>query len=107
MGLAGVECPDERIDGMPVVCFDCGAPLCLRKQVLNLALGHVEGMWCLVCLGRLAEKSGEAVLSGLAPYIRSRDCFAKEWRRYPDVGFCPDPGGCFPATCFAGEADGT
>ena len=90
---------------MPVVCADCGAPLCLRKQVVNLALGNVESMWCLVCLGREAGKSGEDVLAGIVPYIRSRDCFAREWRRYLNADYCPDPGGCFPGTCFGGEAD--
>jgi hypothetical protein len=88
------------VAGAPVVCAGCGAPLCLRKQVINLAVGNVEHMWCLVCLAADGGQAPTQVLSGLKTYIEGRQCFFKEWSRYESVEFCPDRQGCFPAVCF-------
>lgn len=89
------------VEGAPRVCHRCSAPLCLRKQVLNLALGQTDGMLCLTCLAADNDQKVEDVLSGLQDYVQSRDCFAKQWKRYLSVEYCPDQAGCIPSTCFA------
>lgn len=102
--MNGTEIKSERdpplVAGAPLSCCGCGARLCLRKQVINLALGHVEQMWCLLCLSREGGQTPQEILSGLKTYIRSRDCFLKEWARYETVEFCPDREGCMPGVCF-------
>lgn len=84
-------------------CSQCEAPLCLRKQVINLALGNSDEMFCLECLAKDSSQRADEVLSGIQAYIVSRDCFRKQWERYVNVDYCPDPNGCFPAVCFAGR----
>jgi hypothetical protein len=76
----------------------------LRKQVLNLALGNTEQMMCLNCISKENDQPPSEVLSELMGYVKRRDCFAKEWRRYTDVAYCPDQTGCFATVCF--EIDG-
>jgi hypothetical protein len=88
------------IDDLPAVCFNCAAPLCLRQQVLNLALGEVVELLCLSCLAADNNKSAAEMLTSLMPYVASRECFAKEWARYLTVDFCPNSGGCLPEICF-------
>lgn len=88
-------------DALPSNCRACGAFLCLRKQVINLALGNTESMLCLECLGKEGEQSAEQVLAGIKHYVLLRECLRKEWLKYVDVEYCPDPQHCFPATCFA------
>ena len=87
----------------PLVCATCNAPLCLRKQVINLALGNVEVMHCLTCLGAENEQLPQLLLSDLMSYINQRDCFKKEWQRYLSVDYCPDRDTCFPAVCFPAQ----
>ncbi len=94
------ECDAPLVAGAPLSCFGCGAELCLRKQVINLALGNVERMWCLLCLSREAGQSPQEILSGLKTYIQGRNCFLKEWVRYETVESCPDQQGCLPLVCF-------
>lgn len=96
--------PDQpSIEGAPGRCEVCGAPLCLRKQVINLALGNTDEMLCLKCLGEDSDKTAEEVLVSVKEYVYKRDCFRKEWQRYASMDFCPDPKGCFPGQCFKGE----
>lgn len=91
---------DNLIEGLSTTCQTCGAPLCLRKQVINLALGFLDSMRCLVCIGRENEKEPEKILEDVKVYISTRDCFATQWLNYRNVSACPDPDGCFPDTCF-------
>lgn len=91
---------DNLIDGLSTICLNCSAPLCLRKQVINLALGLVEQMRCLECLGRENERSPEKILEDVKVYISTRDCFKTQWLNYKDISYCPDPEGCFPEVCF-------
>jgi hypothetical protein len=84
----------------PLFCKSCGKPLCLRKQVLNLALGYTSEMHCLVCLSKMNETTEIDLLNTTKPYILSRKCFQKEWVKYLNVDFCPDKQGCYPETCF-------
>jgi hypothetical protein len=88
------------IDGVPELCSQCSAPLCVRKQVINLALGNTDTMQCLKCLARQSDNTDAGVLTGISDYIRSRECFFKEWRRYRSVEDCPDREGCVPRQCF-------
>ena len=89
------------IKDAPAACHKCGKPLCLRKQVINLALGHDEVMECLICLGQSSGRSPEEVLINVSEYALSRECFAKEWKKYTGLEDCPDPLNCFPQSCFA------
>jgi hypothetical protein len=84
----------------PRHCQACGAALCLRKQVLNLALGNTDEMFCLVCLSQQSDESPDELLKSLMVYVKQRDCFNKEWRRYTGTEFCPDLKGCYPGICF-------
>ena len=88
------------VEGAARKCHRCGYLLCLRQQVINLALSNTDEMFCLNCLSKENEQTPEAVLKGIMSYIQQRDCFRKEWIRYSDVDFCPDRKGCLPSVCF-------
>ncbi|HEY9712808.1 MAG TPA: hypothetical protein V6C72_05025 [Chroococcales cyanobacterium] len=90
------------IDGAPLSCHSCQTALCLRKQVVNLALGNTDTMYCLNCLGVENGTVPEALLTRMRDYALSRDCFKKEWIKYESVAFCPDRAGCLPDICFGG-----
>jgi len=89
------------IDGLETLCCRCQAPLCLRQQVLNLALGTEEDLLCLGCIALENGKSREQMLADLGPYVVSRQCFEKEWSKYNSESACPDPLGCVPKNCFS------
>ncbi|CAN5203451.1 hypothetical protein BH11CYA1_BH11CYA1_32370 [soil metagenome] len=93
-----ISCP--LLDDVPSTCCKCQAGLCLRQQVLNLALGEDQDLMCLNCLAADNNKSNTELLEGLAAYIANRECFAKPWSRYASVDFCPNPLGCIPEVCF-------
>jgi hypothetical protein len=96
--------PDEpSVEGAPTECDSCGAPLCLRKQVINLALGNTDEMYCLVCLGEDNDQKPAQVLENIRQYVYRRECFRKEWLKYLSVEYCPDRKGCFPSVCFQNE----
>lgn len=88
------------IEDAPGSCGQCGAQLCLRKQVINLALGNSETMSCLDCLGKEMGQAPEIVLKRLKDYVDGRDCFKKQWIRYETKDWCPSPNSCFPGDCF-------
>ena len=90
------------VQDAPRQCTRCAAPLCLRKQVVNLALGNTEEMLCLECLAADGADPPAQILGDMISYINQRQCFHKEWIRYTGVAYCPDQAGCFPAICFAG-----
>jgi hypothetical protein len=89
------------IDGLESECCRCHQGLCLRQQVLNLALGAEQDLLCLDCLAAENEKTGQDLLLDLGSYVVSRECFAREWKKYQSKSDCPDPGGCLPETCFS------
>ncbi len=91
------------IDQAPLNCCICNAALCLRKQVVNLALGKTDKMMCLSCLAAENNQTPDEVLKSLKSYILLRDCFSKQWHRYKNVEYCPDKQGCFPDLCFSAE----
>lgn len=94
-----------QIGGVPTNCHRCGAALCLRKQVVNLALGNTDELSCLVCLGQDSQRPAVDVLENIMGYINSRECFSKEWVKYKDKTYCPDPVNCYPDTCFGGTSE--
>lgn len=90
----------DQVEGALSTCSKCGAGLCIRKQVINLAMGNVEAAFCLVCLAQIEQETPEKVISGLVGYIMGRDCFRKECLRYSGIPDCPEPKTCIPQTCF-------
>lgn len=87
------------MEGLRADCKQCLAPLCLRQQVLSLALGEEEPL-CLNCLAADNGGSRETLLERTRDYVLSRECFNKSWSQYESVDFCPDQNGCLPAICF-------
>jgi hypothetical protein len=83
-----------------VLCCQCGKPLCVRKQVINMALGNSEEMFCLICLGAINGKEPQEVLMSTKEYIAGRPCFAKAWNKYTNKVDCPEPNSCFVLECF-------
>ena len=92
---------DFSLEQAPRHCSKCGRAICLRKQIINMVLGNTEEMFCLVCLGASNEQEPKEVLLTAKNYIKRRDCFNKEWIKYEDKSYCPDPEGCFLVDCFA------
>lgn len=63
-------------------CDRCGAPLCERVQIMNLALNYVDEVYCLQCL---ASEQGlnEAELAAFAKsYVYARECFKTPWDNF-------------------------
>jgi hypothetical protein len=89
------------IEGLESGCSRCGKALCLRQQVLNLALGAEQDLLCLGCLARENSKEPGELLADLGPYVLSRECFAKQWRLYKSDADCPDRLACLPKECFS------
>jgi hypothetical protein len=81
-----------------VHCASCGAVVCLRQKIINLALGADEKMDCLACLSRKQSNTPEQVLSTIVPYVLSRQCFAKPWLSQTQCRSCADPVHCL---CFS------
>ncbi|MBL8082095.1 MAG: hypothetical protein JNN26_05740 [Candidatus Obscuribacter sp.] len=96
-------CAVQLMDGMAERCALCQKQLCLRQQVLNLALGEEKHLLCLSCLAADNDTGAEELLTRLAAYVRGRDCFLKEWRRYTGLKDCPSPDTCLPNVCFEKE----
>lgn len=89
------------IEGLESSCCRCQSPLCLRQQVLNLALGADKDLMCLACLASDNGQDREQLLAQLGPYVVSRECFLKEWSKYKSEEACPDREGCLPKSCFS------
>lgn len=77
-------------------CSVCAAEICMRQQLINLAIGHTGAMYCLPCLGKRENVRAEHLLAKIKNYILSRQCFQKEWVKYKDISSCPDPVNCLP-----------
>lgn len=89
--------PDSQADAF---CKTCSKSLCLRQKVVNYALGNDEELFCLSCLGAQNQCSAAELVIDLREYILGRECFAKEWKKYPERSFCPCPSGCIIEVCF-------
>lgn len=90
-----------NIEGAPGQCKTCHSALCLRKQVINLALGNTDEMYCLECLAKESDVTPADVLCNTKQYLVGRECFRKEWVKYESDGDCPDPDNCLPGFCFS------
>jgi hypothetical protein len=86
-------------------CKKCKKSLCLRQKVVNYVLGHDEELFCLFCLGEQNQSGAAELVGNMREYILGRECFAKEWRKYPDRSYCPCPSRCIIEVCF-GDEDG-
>lgn len=94
------QCASPLIEGIPTACRECAGDLCLRQQVLNMALGFTESLLCLHCLAKENGKEPDEMLGDLKVYIYSRECFKSQWIKYLDESYCPSPKGCYPSVCF-------
>jgi hypothetical protein len=87
----------------PGECASCSQTVCLRQQLISMALGYTEKTLCLICLSNEMGRTREDILETVLPFIEKRDCFAKPWNRYENVNYCPFPKACIPDTCFQKE----
>lgn len=97
------ETPAKEVELLPEPphdCAECGKRVCLRQQLISMALGYVEKTVCLECLAKDTQRSREDVLETVLPFISNRDCFIKPWNRYQSVKHCPYPDTCIPGKCF-------
>ncbi len=69
-------------------CDRCGAPVCERVQLMNLALNYEEELFCLDCLAAEQDMSPEALADFAKSYVYSRDCFKNPWMKF-DATPCP------------------
>ena len=84
----------------PFPCTNCGRSICRRAYNINLALGHTEEQFCLLCLSQMHEQKIENLFDFVFGYIQSRDCFKKEWIKMKSSGECPLPNECVITKCF-------
>jgi len=58
-------------------CESCAKKLCMRQKLINLAMGRIEVMYCLSCLGKRENVQAEHLLAKIKTYILSRQsgCF--------------------------------
>lgn len=69
-------------------CDRCGAPVCERVQIMNLALDFVDTLECLSCLAERQGMSMADLAGSVRDYIDSRECFSTPWRNFR-AGTCP------------------
>ena len=60
-------------------CDRCGAPVCERVQIMNLALDNVDELFCLVCLAEEQEMGPVELAEFAKAYVYSRECFKTPW----------------------------
>jgi len=93
------------IKGAQTHCDDCSGRLCIRQQTINLALGHIDEMFCLRCLGKSYKRDPAEILDGVKTYILTRPCFKNEWVKCRDESDCAAPESCYPGVCIQEEYD--
>lgn len=69
-------------------CDMCGAPVCERLQLMNLALGYEESLCCLDCLAQQQEMPPAELAEFAKSYVHSRDCFKNPWLKF-NAAPCP------------------
>jgi len=60
-------------------CDRCGAPVCERVQIMNLALDNVDELFCLACLAEEQDMAQPALAEFARDYVYSRECFKTPW----------------------------
>ncbi|MBX9674185.1 MAG: hypothetical protein K2X70_12125 [Candidatus Obscuribacterales bacterium] len=88
VNMKTMDAPIPLIAELPSTCANCGAPVCLREQVLNLALGQDERIDCLPCLAELNDCDARELFERLESYIKGRECFNKQWVLYTGQDAC-------------------
>jgi hypothetical protein len=63
-------------------CDLCGAALCERVQIMNLALNYVETLYCLACLAEEQGLTQEAMADFAREYVYARECFKTPWYHF-------------------------
>lgn len=69
-------------------CDACGAEICERVQVMNLALSYAEDLYCIACLSEEEGTNAETLVESVKPYIQSRECFKTPWDNF-NAKVCP------------------
>jgi hypothetical protein len=69
-------------------CDRCGALLCERVQLMNLALNYVEDLYCLTCLATEQDMPEPELAEFAKDYVYSRECFKMPWDKF-DAKPCP------------------
>lgn len=93
--------PDELF--FAYACDRCGAPLCERVQVMNLALNYVEELFCLACLAAEQEMPENALADFAREYVYARECFKTPWDQFAArARDCPR---LSAGRCFCGDTN--
>ncbi len=61
--------------GTEEVCAQCGAELCRRQIVFNLALGYESEYSCISCLANEKNQNPIVLFNYLLNYIKTRPCY--------------------------------
>ena len=69
-------------------CDRCGAPVCERMQIMNLALDNIDDLYCLACLAEEQDMAQPALADFAREYVYSRECFKTPWDAVDAKG-CP------------------
>lgn len=69
-------------------CDRCGAPVCERVQIMNLALNYVETLFCLHCLAGEQDLTEAAMAEFAKAYVHARECFKTPWDTF-NASACP------------------
>lgn len=69
-------------------CDLCGAPVCERVQLMNLALNYEEELFCLDCLAKEQDMAPAELADFAKSYVYSRDCFKNPWMKF-NATTCP------------------
>lgn len=87
-GMMPTMNPPLEISFFDYTCDRCGAPVCERVQLMNLALSYEEELFCLDCLSAEQSMSPAELADFAKSYVYSRDCFKNPWMKF-DATPCP------------------
>jgi hypothetical protein len=80
--------PETDISFFDYTCDQCGAPVCERVQLMNLALDYVEDLYCLQCLATEQGMEQPELAEFAKDYVYSRECFKTPWDKF-NAKACP------------------
>ena len=69
----------DNLSFFDYTCDRCGAAVCERVQIMNLALNYVEDLYCLACLAEEQGMSQPELAEFAKEYVHSRECFNTPW----------------------------
>ncbi len=67
---------------------------------MNLAFGHDEDQYCLLCLSQMYEQELTEFFETGLHYVQSRECFQKAWDKQTKPESCPLNHECCFQKCF-------